>query len=193
MRHLVILAATTLLVSATPLAAQQRVSADLRIAVATPTEKLSGADLDPGMGLGATIAVRLQPHLHVYGGWDWMRFRADHSFAGAKMDFEETGYTLGLRFEHPIRETSRFSYRVEAGATYKHIEVENEDGDIIADSDHGAGFEAGAGLLTPLAGSFKLTTMLRYRSLARDFTVANTTSSGSLRYGALEIGITRRF
>ena len=193
MRHLFTIAAATLLVSAGPLSAQERLTLDIRTAVAIPTEKFANADLDPGIGFGATLAFRLQPHLHVYGGWDWLHFSADQSFAGSKMDFEETGYTLGLRFEHPIRESSRFAYRIEAGGTYKHIEVENEDGDIVADSDHGAGFEAGAGLLTPIRGGWRLSTMLRYRSLNRDLTVANTTSSGSLRYGALEVGITRRF
>lgn len=193
MRHPYTIAAAALLLSSVPLAAQERVTLDIRSAAAAPTTKFAGADLDPGIGFGATLAFRLQPHLHLYGGWDWLHFSAEQSFAGNEMDFEETGYTLGLRFEHPIRASSRFAFRVEAGGTYKHIEVENEDGDIIADSKHGAGFETGVGLLSPVAGSFKLTTMVRYRSLARDITVANTTSSGTLRYGALEIGIARRF
>lgn len=114
-----------------------------------------------------------------------MRFTADNSFAGPELDFEETGYTLGLRFEHPMRPTSRFLYRLEAGATYKHIEVEDADGDIIEDTGHGLGYELGAGLLVPLGETWKFAPTLRYRALARDFTIGGTTTSGDLRYVAL--------
>lgn len=193
MRFYISVSAATTLLLASPATAQPHISADLRVSVASTTQKLAGAELDPGVGIGATLAYRLQPHLHVYGGWDWLRFRADQSFAGTKVDFEETGYTLGLRFEHPIRATSDFAYRIEAGGTYKHIEAENEGGSLVADTDHGLGFETGIGLLTPISGSLKLTTMLRYRALDRDFTFGNITVPGSLQYGALEVGLTRRF
>lgn len=173
--------------------AAQRLTVDLRGAVATPTSELGGADLGMGAGFGATIAWRLQPHLHVYGGWDWMRFAADDSFAGPEPDFEETGYTFGLRFEHPLRPESRTMYRLEAGGTYKHIEVEDENGDNIADTDHGLGYELGAGLLVPLGEAWKLAPTLRYRSLSRDFTVGAVTTPAELRYVALEIGFSRRF
>jgi hypothetical protein len=171
----------------------QRLTVDLRGAVAAPTSELGGTDLGIGAGFGGTVAWQLQPHLHLYGGWDWMRFAADNSFAGAEPDFEETGYTFGLRFEHPLRPTSRTLYRLEAGGTYKHIEVEDENGDIIADTDHGLGYELGAGLLMPLGETWKLAPTLRYRALSRDFTVGATTTSGDLRYVALEIGFSRRF
>ena len=193
MRHQAICAAVTLLMTATALEAQDRFSFDVRAVVAAPTSKLAGTELDIGLGFGGTLAFRMQPHLHLYGGWDWQQFPAEQSFAGAKVDFEETGYTLGLRFEHPFRETSGLAYRLEGGVTYKHIEAENEGGDLLTDSDHGAGFEAGAGLLTPLGKSFSLATTLRYRTLNRDFVVGSATSSGTLQYVGLEIGVTRRF
>lgn len=188
--------ATTLMLSLTLCAsnlAAQRLTLDLRGAVAAPTSELGGADLSIGAGFGGTLAWQVQPHLHLYGGWDWMRFTADNSFAGAEPDFEETGYTLGLRFEHPLRQSSSILYRLEAGGTYKHIEVEDANGDIIEDTGHGLGFELGAGLLVPLGKTWKLAPALRYRSLSRDFTIASTTTSGSLRYAALEIGFSRRF
>ena len=193
MRHHAFCAAVTLLIATAPVEAQPRFAVDLRVAVATPTSKLAGTELDVGFGVGGALAYRLYQHLHLYGGWDWQQFSADQSFAGAKTDFEETGYTLGLRFEHPFRESSGLAYRLEGGATYKHIEVENDAGTLVTDTDHGAGFEAGAGLVTPLGKSFLLTTTLRYRSLQRDFVVGNNTTSGTLQYGALEVGFTKRF
>ncbi len=80
---------------------------DARVGAALPTQALAGIDLEPGPILGATIAYKLQPHLHVYAGWDWAHFAADKRVAGADRDYEETGYTLGLRFEHPFRETTK--------------------------------------------------------------------------------------
>jgi Outer membrane protein beta-barrel domain len=171
----------------------QRVSFDLRGAVATPTAKLAGTDLGTGFGMGATLAYAIQPHVFVYGGWDWMHFAAEQSFAGADMDFEETGYTFGLRFEHPFRAGSRMAYRLEGGGTYKHNELENTSGDLVQNTGHGLGYEAGAGMLVPLPRAWSIAPMLRYRSLTRDYTVSGASREGELRYVAFELGVTRRF
>lgn len=171
----------------------QRLTLDLRGAVAAPMADLADADLGAGRGLGGGFAWQIQPHLHIYAGWDWMRFAADNSFAGPEAEFEETGYTLGLRFQHPLRQSARLSYRLEAGGTYKHIEIEDSAGDIIEDSGHGLGFELGAGLLMPLGAGWKLAPTLRYRALSRDFAIGGTTTSGKLEYAALEIGFSRQF
>ena len=193
MKTLSILLGAAALFAATPELSAQRFSVDLRGAAATPTSKLAGADLEPGFGFGATVAYRIQPHLHFYGGWDWMHFRAEQSFAGSDMDFEETGYTFGLRFEHPFRTGASVAYRLEGGGTYKHNELENTAGDLVANSGHGFGYEAGAGLLVPLRAAWSLVPTLRYRSLTRDYTVAGSTTEGELRYLAVELGFSRSF
>lgn len=173
--------------------AQNRFSVDLRVAGAAPIEKLAGADLSAGLGLGATVALRLQPHLHLYGGWDVLAFQTEQSFAGADRDFVETGYTYGLRFEHPFGAATALLYRLEAGGTFKHVEIENEDGDIIADSDHTVGFELGAGVVLNARQSWRIVPMLRLRSLAPEFAVGAVTTDGTLRYVAVEVGVSRRF
>ncbi len=61
-------------------------------------------------------------------------------------DFEETGYTFGLQFIHPLGTSEKISYLIRAGGIYNHIEVENSAGDITADSGHGLGWEIGAGV-----------------------------------------------
>jgi hypothetical protein len=193
MRRLRILIAGVALLAAASPAAAQRITFDLRGAVAAPLEKLAGTELNTGYGLGATIAYRLQEHLHVYGGWDLIHFSSDNSFAGADMDFEETGYTFGLRFEHPIANMSRTSFRVEGGGTFQHIEIENTAGDIIGDSGHEMGFEVGAGFLIPIGTKWSVTPTLRYRSLTNDFLVGSSTTDVNLRYAALEFGFSRRF
>ena len=192
MRTLSTLFGAALLVVAPELSAQ-RLSMDLRGAVATPTAKLAGTELETGFGFGATLAYRIQPHLHLYGGWDWMHFSANQSFAGAEMDFEETGYTFGLRFEHPFRAGAALAYRLEGGGTYKHNELENTAGDLVANTGHGLGYEAGVGLVVPIRSAWSLAPTLRYRSLTRDYSVAGSSTEGDLRYIALEVGLSRSF
>jgi opacity protein-like surface antigen len=174
-------------------AAQQRTTIDLRATTVTTITDFADADLSAGLGFGGTVAIRLQPHLHVYGGWDWLRFTSDASFAGADRDFEETGYTFGLRFEHPMRAASRTSYRLEAGGLYKHVEIENSNGDLVSNSGHGLGFELGAGLLLPLGDSWRLAPTARLRSHSPSFTIGSVTTDATMRYIGLELGLSRRF
>jgi hypothetical protein len=186
-------AAAMLVALTTSVPAQQRVSLDLRAPAATPTGKLAGADLGTGIGIGGTVAFRLLPHLHLYGGWDYLHFTSEQSFAGVENDFEETGYTFGLRFQHPRREGSALSYRIEAGGTYKHVEVEDHHGDLIVDSGHSFGYEGGLGLVFDLGSMWQLVPMARFRSLSPEFEMGSSTYTGNLRYVGLEIGAARRF
>ncbi len=173
--------------------AQSRFGFELRGGVAIPTQDLADADLQTGLGFEGTIGYRFLPHLGIYGGWDWHHFNAKQSFAGADLDFEETGYVFGLRFQHPFGgETGGVAYQLRAGGTYNHIEVEDNDGELVVDTGHGLGFEVGAGLAIPM-GSWQLVPGVRYRSLKRDFVIGNTTTPGTLAYLALELGFSRRF
>lgn len=188
MRFALLLAAAAL-ASASTVEAQGRTTVDLRAAYAAPTADLGDANLSSGLGFGGTLAYRLQPHLHLYAGWDWMRFTADDLFAGSDVDVEETGYTFGLRFEHPLREGSRRSFRLEAGGLYKHLEVEDAAGDLIEDSGHGLGFEFGAGLLLPLGRDWRLAPALRFRSHSPSFDAGG--AEADMRYIGFELGISR--
>jgi hypothetical protein len=188
------LALTLALASTTTVAtAQQRTTLDLRATVVSPITDFADADLSMGLGFGGTIAYRLQPHLHLYGGWDWIRFHSDASFAGTDMDFEETGYTLGLRFQHPLRRSDRIWCRLEGGALYKHIEIEDADGDLIDDSGHGLGFELGAGLSMAFGEKWNVVPMARLRSHAPSFTIGAITTDATMRYVGVELGFSRRF
>jgi hypothetical protein len=192
MRPLVLTVACLMAAGAAGSAQAQRFTVDLRPVIASPSE-LAGSELDVGLGFGATVAYQLQQHLHLYAGWDWLQFGANNSFAGLDRDFGETGYTFGLRFEHPLSEASRLLYRVEGGGTYKHVEIENQDGDIIADSDHSLGYELGLGLLWPAGNTWRFGPTFRFRSLDPDFDISGVGTSGTLRYMGLELSISRRF
>lgn len=172
-------------------AAQARWSLDVRAGAAFPTEDLGAVELDTGLGFEATVGYRLLPHLSAYAGWDWHRFGAGDALATGG-ELEETGYAAGFRFEHPFAgETGNGpAYRLRAGVTFNHLEVEDDGGDIVADSGHGAGFELGAGVTFPLGDEWRLAPGLRWRTLTRDLEAGSVSEEVTLSYLALEVGLT---
>lgn len=172
--------------------AQDKWSLELRPGVNYATQDIADANLELGFGTELTIAYRFMPHLAAYAGWSYNNFAVDQSFAGTDASFEETGYTFGLQFIHPIGE-SGLSYLVRAGGTYNHIEIENNDGDIIIDSGHGLGWQAEAGLVIPLSERFSLLPSVRYRSLNRDIKIENVSTSVDLNYLSVGVGLSWSF
>ncbi len=204
MRSLAIIMAASA-VTLTPLCAKaqlaretSRTSMEFLVDGAFPTNKLGDAELDAGLGFGANIRVRLQPHLLAYAGWEWKHFVTDQLVSTQELDVEETGYTFGLRFEHPLRgetssERSTLGYWLRAGGVFNHIEVENDDGDIVADTDHAIGWEAGGGLTVPLTARLALAPGVRFRTLSRDLSIGNTSRSVTLSYVTATVGLTVAF
>ncbi len=172
--------------------AQNRWSIELRPGVNFATTDLGDANLKTGFGAEATIAYRFLPHLGLYAGWSWNRFNGGQSFAGNEADFEETGYTYGLQFIHPIND-SKISYLIRAGGLWNHIEVEATDGGRVADSGHGFGWQVEAGLVLPLGDRWRIQPEVRYRSLARDLTVGSVTNAVNLNYVSVGLGIVHAF
>lgn len=178
--------------SVQPVHAQSNLGWEIRTGADFATQELGNADLNTGFGFDGILTYRFMEHTSVFGGWGWHRFTSDDSFAGSNMDFEETGYTFGLEFLHPLANTPMDFY-IRGGGIYNHIEVENSDGDITADSDHGLGWQAEAGLAFDLGNKWMLKPGVRYRSLSRDIEVGNITSDIDLTYFNLAVGIARSF
>ena len=172
--------------------AQDKWSLELRPGINYATKDISDADLGLGFGAELTISYSFMPHLAVYTGWSYNNFAADQSFAGTDASFEETGYTFGLQFIHPIEETG-IKYLIRAGGIYNHIEVENVDGKIVSDSGHGLGWQAEAGLVIALSENFSLLPSLRYRSLNREISINNSRTSVNLNYFSAGVGISWAF
>jgi len=171
---------------------QDRWGLEFRPGIDFTTKDIADADLGTGFGFEGTVAYRFMPHLATYAGWSWNHFGVDQSFAGTDASFEETGYTFGLQFIHPIGESS-LSYLVRFGGTYNHIEIENNDGDIIIDSGHGLGWQAEAGVVIPLSEKFSLLPSIRYRSLSRDIDINNVSTSVELNYVSVGVGLSWSF
>ena len=181
------------LFQATSLDAQDRWGLELRGNGALATQDAVRDSHEYGFGLEGNVQYRFMGHLSAYAGWGWSRFDAVAGIAGPGMELEETGYVLGLRFDHPIREGSRISGWIRTGAIYDHLELENGDGDLIDDSGHGLGWEFAAGLGVPVAPSVSLTPGIRYRSLSRDLDVGGRATPVELQSVAFELGLVRRF
>lgn len=189
-------AALGLLLAASPAESQDRWGVELRGGGGVAAQDIGTPEVSyANFGFEGTVRYRFQPHLAVYAGWDWISFRPDDGLEGIEDDFEETGYAFGLRFEHPFSgETGEGpAYWLRAGGTYDHVEVEGEEGEIVADSGHGLGWEAGAGVSLGLGDTWRLTPGVRYRSLSRDVTVGALEIPLDLDYFLFEVGFARTF
>lgn len=187
-----LLIAVAILLAAQTSYAQNSFSLELRTGVDFATQELGDADLNTGFGFDGILSYRFMPHTSIFGGWGWHRFTSDDSFAGANMDFEETGYTFGLEFLHPLGQ-SPVNFYLRGGGIYNHIEVEDDDGDITGDSDHGLGWQAGAGLAFDIGNRWMLKPGVRYRSLSRDIEVGDISSDIDLTYFNIAVGIAKTF
>ena len=180
------------LLAAFTLSAQDRLSLELRANGAFPTEQLGGADLQFGFGFEGAVNYRILPHLGAYAGWGWHRFTTDEFLTDTNIDVEETGYTFGLQFMHPLG-VSSLSYYVRAGGIYNHLELENESGDIMADTGHGLGWQVGAGVAIPLGRDWHLLPGVKYSSLSRDLAIGDYRTTADLKYVSVGVGIYKTF
>jgi hypothetical protein len=175
------------------LMAQDRFSLQVRPAVAFPISDLGDANLKTGFGFEGSMAYRFMPHTSAYAGWGWNKFSADQSFAGPNADFEETGYVFGLQFMHPFLRDSPFDYFVRAGVIVNHIEIEDAEGEIIADSGHGPGFQVETGLSFSLGDKWRLVPGIKYQSLSRDLELEGVSYPVDLNYFSLGLSVVRSF
>lgn len=193
-RFAIAVAISSVFVAASPALAQQPWAVELRGGVAFPTADLGEDELDTGLGFEGTIRYRFLPHLAAYAGWDWMHFGADEAGGVTDVDVEATGYAFGLRFEHPFSGGTGPgpAYWARAGVLVDHIEIENQEGDLIADTGHGLGWEVGAGVAIGVGEKGSLTPGVRYRSLSRDLEFDGGEVPVDLRYVAAELGFAWR-
>jgi len=167
--------------------AQDRWSLELRPGVNFATKKLGEVNLNTGFGAEGTVAYRFMPHFAVYAGWSWNKFGSAEKIEGSSMDFEETGYTYGVQFMHPIG-SSKINVLARVGGLSNHIEAEI-GGDVVADSGHGFGWQVEGGLAIPLGEKWRLMPSVRYRSLSRDLTIGTVNTPVDLNYLSVGVGI----
>ena len=189
MRNTLVLVALLLVPGAVQ--AQSRFSLEVGANVALPVQDFGNAELETGLGFGANVRYRIQPHLAAYGGWEWQHFTTEVLAAG--LDVEETGYTLGLRYEHPFRSERPAgeagpAWWVRAGGLLDHIELEDDAGEGESTS-HGLGWEAGLGISYPLSGRVALAPGVRIRMLRREIDMGFGPQDATLTYLTGGLGV----
>lgn len=171
---------------------ENRFGVELSSGVSCPISEINGTELNRGFGFEGIFHYRFMPHLGAYAGWGWNSFGADESYAGTDVNFEETGYVLGLQYKHPFG-SSPVSYYVRAGGLYNHVETENSDGDVINNSGHGLGYQVAIGLDIPVGRNWSLTPGFKFSSLDRDSDFNNETIDMNYSYMSLRLGILKTF
>lgn len=171
---------------------EKRFGFELSGGASLATSKPGDAKLNPGLGFEGIFHYCFMPHTGVYAGWGWNHFGSDDSFAGKNIDFEETGYVFGLQYKHPFGQKP-LAYYFRAGGLYNHIELENTDGDIIADSGHGLGFQLATGIDYSLGKNWSITPGLKFNYLNREITTDELTTKLDHQYLSLRVGILKKF
>lgn len=172
--------------------AQENFSAEFRPGLSFPVDDVAGTKVNPGYGFEVTIAYEVLQDVGIYAGWGWNKFNADNAFLSQRIDIEESGYTGGIQFKHRIKNSS-ISYLIRGGAVYNHLELEDNDGQLIADSGHGIGWQAEGGITFEIGNSWDIRPTARYRSLPGDIDVFNGQMSVDLKYISVGVGIAKKF
>lgn len=168
---------------------QNKWSAEFRPNINFPTSDFVDTDVKVGFGFEFAIGYQFIEHFGAYVGWGHNNFKIEDS----DIDFDETGYTFGLQFIHPIGSSESLSYLIRAGTIYNHIEVEDIDGTLIDDTGHGFGWEVGAGLNYLIGSNWSLRPQMGYRTLSRDLNMAGATTKIDVNYIAFGLGIAKIF
>lgn len=191
-KGLLILATITLLsLSGVGQEKETRFGIELNGGASFATRELGGIDLNTGVGFETVFHYRFMNHLGAYAGWGWNKFSTDDTFAGSTVDFEETGYVVGLQFKHPIG-TSPISYYTRLGGLYNHIEIEEGD-DIIEDTGHGLGFQIAAGIDIPLGANWNINPGVKFNAISGDIDNNGNTTNLNLNYVMIRVGIVKNF
>ncbi len=190
-KYSLLFVAVILLISFTS-KAQEKWSVEFRPGLSFPTSDAGDTNTKVGFGFEFTGAYKIMPHLAVYAGWGWNQFKGEDKLSKEEVTLDETGYTFGLQIIHPIG-TSPFSYVGRAGAVYNHIELENNAGDITADTGHGFGWQVEAGVDYEFGPNLSFRPTLRYRSLLRDLEIADVSTELKLNYVSFGIGLAWEF
>lgn len=169
---------------------QNRWSVAFRPGLNFPTQNIKDEDVDTGFGLELTVGYRFEKHLSTYAGWGYNTFASDDY----KADFEETNYTLGLEFMHPIGGLESISYFLKGAAIYSNIKIENIDNQEIASFGFGWGWFTEAGINYVIGRqNWSLRPSVRYHALRRNVDIENQPQTVNLNYLSFGLGVAKTF
>lgn len=172
---------------------QQRIGVTIRPGISFTTTKVYNADINWGWGFEGSMSYRVLPHIAAYAGWGWNTFSADESFAGNDVDMEETGYALGFRFVHSLGHELPFDYFLRGALIISHLEIENREGDIVAESGYGAGFQVEVGLSFAVGERWYLIPGIKYQTLSREIAFEGLRYPVDLNFLSVGVNVCRSF
>ncbi len=172
--------------------AQEKWSLEFRPNLDFPITKVENEKINTGFGFDASLSYNITEQFGVYVGWGWNIYRAENLPETGNIDMDETGYTFGIKFMHPISESS-LSYFIRLGGIYAHVEVENEAGKNIADTGHEPGWEISGGFDFSHLSSFSLRPQVGYRNFSADFSSEDVIKQIDLNNFFFGIGIAKAF
>lgn len=172
--------------------AQEKFSAEFRPGISFPFNKIAGNKVNTGYGLEVTLAYEVLMDVGIYAGWGWNKFDTENVIFTERTDIEESGYTGGIQFKHRIKNSS-LSYLIRGGAVYNHLDLKDNEGEPIAESDNGIGWQAEAGLTFEIGNNWDMRPTIRYRSLPGNLKVFNGQMSVDLQYISLGLGLAKKF
>jgi len=185
----VIVSVVLMLLMIQPTQAQSRLGWAFRAGVDVPTGDIGYTNIKTGIGFEGMLTYRLISSLSAYGGWGWHHFTPDDN---SNFDFEETGYIFGLQVMYPTG-LPRLDYYLRGGGIYNHLKVENDVGDITADSGHELGWQLGGGVALDLGNRWKLMPGVRYRSLSTTTEIEGINYDTDLTYLEFSVEVARTF
>lgn len=161
MKQVLLALAATLLLTASPSAAQ-RVAVEVRGGAGVGNYAEAGADFDfaPRPSFGAAVSYALRPAVEVYAGYSRTTFGCEGGFcAGRGMTFTSAGVDAGVRLGLPLPASPWLRLGVVSHA----LDFDSDSGEPRSgESSSGTGFEAGAGIEVRVVDRISLTPGVRY-------------------------------
>lgn len=176
----------------TSLQAQGKWSLEFRPNLDYATTKIGDEKIKTGFGFDANVTFNFITNMGVYAGWGWNSYRAENIPETGNIDLNQTGYTFGLQYINAIN-NSAIGYFLKFGGLFAHIEVEDETGDTIADTDHEWGWEITGGLYLFNVSTFSLRPQLGYRSFSGNFNSGSLGEQVDINDFFFGIGIAKSF
>ncbi len=143
---------------------KSRFSIEVNSGASISTNKIWDTKQNIGFGFETLLHYRVLQNTGLYTGWGWNRFQPKDTFIGT---FEETGYIFGIQHKRPIFK-SPIEFYIRLGALYNHIEIEDKNGDLLWDTNHGFGFQGAAGINYNISQRWSIAPGIKYNNLSRN-------------------------
>jgi hypothetical protein len=128
---------------------------EVRAGTAIPTGSLAD-HTDTALGVGVSATVQLFPNYGLYGGWSRTSFNLEQEGANARA--VDSGFAIGLTAAYPG--ILGITPWLGSGVLIHDLDVEGVN---VPDGDSSIGFEAGGGVVVPIAPRVRLTPGIGFR------------------------------